>query len=454
MEQMARRRNSDSTRSPRVVWLIQLRWVAIAGVVLALGLSTLFGWLASGVPILGVVAFMATYNVVFWHVGRRPSTDAGDVGDQRHIFLQILCDLGALTMLLHWSGGVSNPFVLFYAFHMALAAMLLSRRAVVVLGATAFLLYGGVSVAEHTSLLPAHPLVLTAGAEQGTLTGTPPSEPAALLVGRLLALVMMLAGVGYFVQAVEQQRRRTKALVLQRERLAMSRERMARIGEISAGVAHTVRNPLHGVQSCIDLLNTRAVALDGSDRELLELASEGVVRIEQVTRRLLRLARDRPPQKVRMDVVELIEDALKFVTLRRAEEDIELETQLEHVVADLDPDKMSEALISLLDNATLACKEGGSIFVDSYQTPDREGVCIAVRDTGAGIAPDDLQKVFDPFFTTKTVGEGSGLGLAVARQTVEDHGGEILVESTPGHGTSFLVRLPIEESAAPGDEQR
>jgi len=433
----------------RQAWLVRLRWIAILGVLAVVSVAARNAWVPDPAPLYGVVGLMIAYNLLFRRAQRSGRVPARESRDQV-LFMQILCDMGALTMLLHWSGGVENPFAMFFAFHMAISAMLLPSRSSYLLGLAATALFGGTVVAEHLGRLPHYPLQLYAArAAPGAVSGPLASGP--MLAGYLLAFVLMLFGVTFFVQTVEARRLRAERLARERERIALSRERMARIGEISSGVLHTIRNPLHGIMNCVDLLRGQVgPEPDPETEELLSFMSEGIARIENVTRRLLTVTRDQPLAKKRVRLDELIEEALKFVTqaARRGEAALEMEIH-DLPAVEVDPDRLSEIIINLLDNALFACRAGGVVTLLAYAgEPARSEVCIEIRDTGAGIPADQLAKVFDPFFTTKAIGEGSGLGLAIARKVVEEHDGRIELESEVGKGTTVRVLLPASGAAA------
>ncbi|MFQ5506488.1 MAG: sensor histidine kinase, partial [Planctomycetota bacterium] len=334
-------------------------------------------------------------------------------------------------------GGIDNPFAMFYVFQIAIGSILLSTARAILVGISAMALFGGMVVLESSAWLPGHPLMF--GTEDAS--GSPGAH--GLLV--LIALCLTIAGSIYFLQFVVRKQRRSEALRREHERVAVSRERLARIGEISAGIAHNIRNPLHGTLNCLDLL--RAGPLGQEARETLDLMEEALRRMERVTNRLLVLTRDSPLRLALVDASEEIRDALRLAAARIGDKRIQLREELtEDAELLLDPDRFHEALVNILDNAIDACAEKGSgtITVRTHATTEPiEGVCIEIRDSGMGVAEDRIGRVFDPFFTTKAIGEGSGLGLAIARRVVERHGGRIDFESLPGRGTIVRLHLPL-----------
>ena len=235
--------------------------------------------------------------------------------------------------------------------------------------------------------------------------------------------------------------------------MAVSRERLARIGEIAAGVAHAVRNPLHGLINSVDLLTAKGKS-DPATTETFSLMAEACRRIESVTQRLLVLTRDAPLMKKQVPIEALVQEAVKMTSPRARGSGAQIETKLGAVgVIEADPDRLTEALINVIDNAVDACRDGGTVTVRTLSAPDVGGVCIEVADTGAGITPGDLAKVFDPFFTTKPVGEGTGLGLPIARRIVEEHGGQLAIDTGPGKGTRVRFLIPRGEASGPSKEQ-
>ena len=142
----------------RQFWLIKLRWIALGGI---LGAVTVAAWtslIAQALPLLLVVAFMGIYNLVFWRWSKTNSDQVSTTLLQNRIFLQVLLDLGALTILLQQARGVENPFVLFFAFHMAIAAMLLPFKMALFLGVLASVFHGASVLAELTGVLAHHSL--------------------------------------------------------------------------------------------------------------------------------------------------------------------------------------------------------------------------------------------------------------------------------------------------------
>ena len=437
----------------RQLWLTQLRWIAIGGILGAVTVAARSGLIARALPLLLVVAFMGIYNLIFWRLSKANSDQVSAPLLQKRVFLQVLLDLGALTTLLHLAGGVENPFVLFFAFHMAIAAMLLPLKMALYLGIAASVLHGASVFAEFAGVLAHHPLRFAPSLSDSFISDFAVWRSPSFLLGYLLAFVLMLFGVIYFVHSIAARYRHAETLRQEQERLALSRERLAHIGEISAGVAHTIRNPLHGLLNCVDILRAKGAQND-SIQDTLSLMSEGLQRIENVTQRLLVLTRETPLLKTSTDINTLVRDALDFMEVQSHKKRVKIEMDLKEVpVMQLDANQFSEALLNVLDNALDACTNGGAITVRTYVSGQKEPVVhIDIWDTGEGIAAEHLPRAFDPFFTTKAIGKGSGLGLGIARRVIDEHGGKIVLESEVGKGTrvSFLIPLNSREEQPEG----
>jgi signal transduction histidine kinase len=162
---------------------------------------------------------------------------------------------------------------------------------------------------------------------------------------------------------------------------------------------------------------------------------------------LLRLAKPQPPQRTEVDLARVAREVTSLFAARLRRQGVTLETQIAESVPPLQLDSglMVQLLMNLLTNSMQATDRGGVITLTVQPFPKRDGVVVAVADTGRGIAPENLQKIFDPFFTTKE--EGTGLGLPICRQIAEQHNGTLEIESEVGKGTRVLILLPDANAA-------
>jgi signal transduction histidine kinase len=228
-------------------------------------------------------------------------------------------------------------------------------------------------------------------------------------------------------------------------------DRLASIGEMAAGIAHEIKNPLAGIAGVIQVLKKEQAAGDQKHLVLEEVLSQ-VERMDKAVRNLLSFARPPEPQMTLVDINELIDKLLGFLAPQFTKNSIVLERRFSigMPLLTIDPDLMQQALINIALNAIQAMPRGGTFTVTTRQTKpaaDRAGsIQIVFSDTGRGISPDDMGRIFNPFFTTRQ--QGTGLGLSITQRIVEQHNGEINVMSSPEGGTDFTITLPYPQGAA------
>jgi len=252
----------------------------------------------------------------------------------------------------------------------------------------------------------------------------------------LSAIANVLAGII--------QRQQAEALRRTHEQIALSRGRMARVGELAAGVAHAIRNPLHGLLNCVEIFQSRMSPDDKLATDILPLMREALQRIERVTRRLLSLTREVKVAPRSTDVAVLLRDIQRLAAGHAEQRGVVLafeKSEVPQVV--LDPERVEEALANVIGNAIDASRPSDVVIVRArFQAGPKPTVVLEVEDAGEGIPQDDLSRVLDPFFTTKPVGEGSGLGLAITKQVMEEHDGSVEIESRVDEGTVVRLSFP------------
>ena len=238
------------------------------------------------------------------------------------------------------------------------------------------------------------------------------------------------------------------------QRQVYQSQKLAAVGQLAAGVAHEINNPLTGVLSYSSFLLKRAE--DKPEfKEDLEVIVRETKRCREIVKGLLDFARQSPPEKHASDINEIVERAIRIVQTQLAAHHVELQQTLRSDLPKVhaDANQIQQVLVNLLLNANDAIGEGsGTIALstnfrmngDTTQAQAKT-IEISVSDTGCGISAADLQRIFDPFFSTKGP-KGTGLGLAVAWGIIEKHDGRIEVESEVGKGTTFRVLLPVGES--------
>jgi len=221
-------------------------------------------------------------------------------------------------------------------------------------------------------------------------------------------------------------------------------ERLVTVGQLAAGIAHEIRNPLASISGSIELLKQTPQTSE-EDRTLMTIVHREITRLNVLIGDLLDYANPRPPQAVDFDLGILIEETLQVARGDQAFAEVDVSAEVAKPLAlHADPAKLRQVLWNLLRNAADAAATGGK-HVTITARDDVSGVTVTVADDGAGIARKHIARIFDPFFTTKS--KGTGLGLAMCHAIVSEHGGRIEVESDVGKGTKMVVRLPRPEKA-------
>jgi signal transduction histidine kinase len=230
-------------------------------------------------------------------------------------------------------------------------------------------------------------------------------------------------------------------------------EKMAALGELVAGVAHEINNPLTGISAFAELLLLED-GLGPEQRESVRLIKREADRAVGVVRDLLAFSRKTEPEHLPLQLDALLEHVVRMRAYALRAGGIALTLDLAPGLPPVrgDEAKLQQVILNLLLNAEYALREAATpqLTVRARATTSgTAGVVIEVGDTGVGIPPDALARIFEPFYTTKPPGEGTGLGLSVSYGIVQSHGGEITVRSTPGAGTTFAVALPSEPPLPP-----
>jgi len=224
-------------------------------------------------------------------------------------------------------------------------------------------------------------------------------------------------------------------------------DRLATLGGIAAGFAHELGNSLNVIRGYAAVAE-RELPEDHPNRSDVSLIRRETSRAASLIERFLVFARARASQAYRQPVEPILREAVEVVgpaaDQAKVQRSVEVEPGLPEVVADAE--LLRQAFLNLCVNAIHAMGPGGGGRLRASARADGDAVLVEVHDDGPGMPPEVARRIFEPFFTTKA--EGTGLGLAIVRQATEAHGGSVEVESTPGQGTTFRIRLP----AAPAEE--
>jgi PAS domain S-box-containing protein len=243
--------------------------------------------------------------------------------------------------------------------------------------------------------------------------------------------------IHYLVKDIEQRR-------LMELQIAQA-DKLASLGQLSAGVAHEINNPMGIILGYTQLL-LREEAPDSEKHSDLKIIEKHVKNCKAIVEDLLSFARSSKTEEKTIKIHEIIDEVLNFLEQHAEVEHLEIIRSYDEKVPLilLDEKKIKQVFINLIMNASHAIGGSGTIEVRTNYDQPNESIRVRVSDSGYGISKADMKRIFDPFFTTKPTGEGTGLGLSVSYGIIKNHGGEITVESEPGQGSTFTVILPVK----------
>lgn len=466
---------ASSVLLSRATWFVQLRWLAVLGVfgttfaarhVLGLGVRE---W-----PLYVIACLLLASNAYFycWARGLRAVEQEGERVRRAKVFAnaQISSDLVLLTLLLHFSGGVENPFSLFFVFHMVLASILLSALASYLQATFAVALFGGMALTEY--LVPElHRPLVGFLREDVSQNGLYVLSRVLVLGATLYIAVFFTSSIAHLLHQREAELQRasaqTEELVWQlaegNVRLMSLEEKQARFMRVAA---HQLRSPLAAIDSCLKLVLDGYLVSD-RDREL-DMVSRAHTRAQGMLTligELLDLARHRDakasPDKVRPSQVDaVVKSVLNLQAHVANERSVALEVQpgLPGIWIAAAEDKVRDAVTNLVSNAIKYTPAGGQVHVRTWRQGER--AWCEVKDTGIGIPDEDQDQLFQEFFRAANAkamaSQGTGLGLVIAREIVRSYGGDIEFESKVDVGTTFRFHLPVADeptcaSASPVD---
>ena len=332
-----------------------------------------------------------------------------------------IAGISVLTILFHYLYGMSGSPVL-EAFHRRLCYI------PIVLGGLWFGIVGGLATAAGISVAVLPFIAMHRSMGHDFISGELVEVMFYLVIGGL---------TGILSDAQRRERKRNEEL---REQLRMS-GRMSTIGELFAYMMHEIKNPLSSIQGAADIVADTSV--DAQRKlEFAGLLKSEIGRLNRTLNSMLSFTR----MKLNPGTCVLTDEIGRLVELLRPQavkNNVRINLLFQEAVSlQADCDKIRQVVINLLLNAIEAMSGGGRLDMSVRKT-DNGMVDIAVQDTGPGIAPEHIKKLFQPFFTTKQ--SGTGLGLAISKRIVEEHKGKLFVESKPGSGTVFTVRLPCSQ---------
>ena len=227
-------------------------------------------------------------------------------------------------------------------------------------------------------------------------------------------------------------------------------EKMSAFGQMSAGIAHEVKNPLAGILGYAQM-SKKKLPPDSDIIPYLDIIEKETVRCKEIVENLMRFARQEKASMNRIDINKTVKDSIRLVEHQMSISGIKVVQVFALDGAPIfltgNSNQIQQVMMNLMLNAQQAMDNKGTLTITTHHEPEQNRVIILISDTGSGMPPDVRDRVFEPFFTTKGVGKGTGLGLSVSLGIIKDHGGTIEVESELGKGTTFQITLPLQNSA-------
>jgi len=425
----------------RARWLIRLRWLAAVSVACAtFGCARILGISLQEPALYGIALLLLAYNAVLLvllnRLVRVPHAQ-GRLRIKKLIHIQISADLVILTGLLHFSGGVENPFAFFFVFHMIIASILLSFWESCLQATLAVLLFGALVLLEHHNLIPHYCL--------GGFVRHCQYQEGQYVLGTFLVLGITLYLAVYMASYIAVRLRRAERAQMQANEQLREKDRIK--DEYVARLTHDIKGHLAAIQSCLAVAITGS--LSGQTADFVGRAHRRTQKLTAFVRMLLKLTRMRLNGKLDMAVVslsDLVHNAYETVEEAARDKSISLYCDLEASAPAVLVDRafIEETIVNLLRNAVKYTPAHGTISIDTRA--EGSSAVLDISDTGIGIPEAERSRIFDEFYRAsnarEAAPEGTGLGLSLAKHVVELHGGSISVLSTGGAGATFRVVLP------------
>jgi len=220
-------------------------------------------------------------------------------------------------------------------------------------------------------------------------------------------------------------------------------DRLAALGELSAGLAHEIRNPLGSIKGAIDILESE-FNNQNQKKEFIDIIKDEIDRLNGLVSEFSLFAKPQDPDLREADVNEIVDSVIRLTTNRAGQQKVSIVPELGEGLPYffVDSEQIKQVLLNTVINGIQSMPDGGNLVIKTTET--NSSIKISITDEGVGIETEKLSRVFDPFFTTKE--NGTGLGLSISYQLIKKHGGEIIVSPNPDRGLTFTVQIPIKNN--------
>lgn len=474
----------------RIKWFIQLRWIFLTGLILTVLIANkIFQVELPFSKIFLVAGVIFLYNLGFYifHIFFS-SLLSGNLKLMRiEANFQISLDLVALTFLLHFSGGIENPFIFFYLFHAIIGSILLSRKEVWAQSILGIGLFFILTTLEYFQIIPHYHLK---GFFPVEIHRNPlyVSVVCVVLAGVIFAIIYIASTI---VQSLRERERElfltknmlqkksedleaTNLKLIEKQKQLVQSEKLASLGQLVSGIAHEINNPVQFILGNMSIVKEAFESLlpildvyyqrepnftiarlkypffKEHIQTLIQDMARGGERIRDIIKDLKAFARtDEERMDEEVDLNEVVQICVRLVHNKVKHYQLEMELEEDLPKLKGNERKLEQVVIVNLINAAeaLVGRNNGRIKISTSSVNNGQEVVLAISDNGPGMEEVVKERIFDPFFTTKQRTGGTGLGLSVTYGIIKEHNGYIEIESELGKGATFIYHLPVDRSA-------
>ena len=430
------------------LWLIRLRWLGVLCIFLVTFVSSRVLEISVREYSLYIVsAVFLILNILhrLWLMKIMRSQDKDPTRPLRFLAnFQISTDFIVLTLLLHFSGGIENPFIIYFIFHMVMASIVLSPRESYLQAGFAWSLVILLAILEYLGIIQHHPL-------EGFVT---PGlfESRIYLFGTGLVFISTSFLVVYITNSIVKQSRRHEEAYLKANRELEKKDEIK--NEYVLRITHDIKGHLAAIQSSLNVLHSKPVGSIRQDcKEFLDIATMRTSTLIKFVKDLLYISKLKLSNEFKtsnFSIRDSIQKTLTHMELPAKEKSIRIHVDINESVDQIAGLQLSieELITNLLGNAIQYSDHGSDVYLKVKAW--NKQVLIEIQDHGQGIPAQEQDLVFEEFYRgskTKATSEGTGLGLAISKKIVQTHGGRIWVESDEGKGSKFCFTLPSENSS-------
>lgn len=425
----------------RLYWLIRLRWIAAAGVFFTvLFISRILKFSLPVFALYSVAILLGIYNLIFLLLLTRLKDKEPVIIINRIANAQISLDLFSLAVLIHLSGGIENPFIFYFIFHMIIASILLSRRASFLQATFAASLFCLIVISEYFGGLSHYCL-------SRFIIHCQHNNPI-YIAGVSFVFISTLYIAVYMATSISARLRQREKFLEEANALLKEKDRIK--SEYVLRVSHDIKEHLSAIQATLEPVGMGMTGkLNPKQFDLVQRAIQRTAKLMSFVKALLEITHIKLSKEMKtgyFSFKDMLSETIAYVSAKAKDKNISVNSVVEPSIDRIRGIKeyIQEALINLLANSVKYTPSNGKI--DIMVNDKGNSILITIADTGIGIPRDELPRIFEEFYRASNAKEverdGTGLGLSIAKQIVEIHKGRIWAESEQGKGSTFSIELP------------